>query len=229
MDFRGPDKYWSPFAAWLADRSALSFGTAGYPLTVIERAKLSVYEPIEGYVLRAGTAKSRVALELGADTIVEGFYSPAENGIAASLNAYRVSDLENATAGAPSIAAVHGNIPFTREIGPGVYLPLDALLPVHQEFALAGQRVKGPICLYCPNPQYSSEAHKQMLEGTVLLSGVITADGRAIQVIVVKGLGSGLDEQAINDVNTWKFKPTTDADGRPIPVYCPIEVTFRLY
>jgi TonB family protein len=226
FDFHG--MFWSPFAAWLADQFALSFGGAGDSIVVIERSKLAVYEPTEGFLFRPGTAKSRVALELGADTVVEGSYRPASNGVGVSLSAYRVSKSRNAaTIDTSSIVSVNGYVPYTKEIGSKVYLPLDAVWT--NESAPAGQRISSPSCIYCPNPQYSSEAHKKKVEGTVLLTAGITTDGRAVQIIVVKSLGSGLDEQAIADLQTWKFRPAMYADGRPIPVYCPIEVTFRLY
>lgn len=225
FDFHGI--YWSPFAAWLADQFALSFAAAGSSVSVIDRAEIAVYEPIEGYAFRNGTAKSRIALELGADTIVEAEYRPAQNGVGVSLNAYPLLDSGIATR--LSIATVNGYIPYTKEIGSTVYLPLDALWLTDDEFAPAEQRVKGPACIYCPDPYYSSEAHKKKVEGTVLLSAVINTDGSATQIIVVKRLSSGLDEQAIEDLKSWRFRPAMYADGRPIPVYCPIEITFRLH
>jgi TonB family protein len=225
FDFHG--MFWSPFAAWLADQLTLSFGGAGDSIAVIERDKLAVYEPIEGFLFRPGTAKSRVAQELGADTVVNGVYRPASNGVGVSLTAYRVSNSgDAATIDTSSIVTVTGNIPYTEEIGSKVYLPLDALWT--NGSAPAGQRMSSPSCLYCPNPHYSSEAHKQKLEGTVLLGAGITTDGRAVQITVVKSLGSGLDEQAIADLKTWRFRPATYADGRLVSVYLPIEITFRL-
>jgi TonB family protein len=229
FDFHGI--CWSPFASWLADQFAISFGTADYPVSAIERAKLAAYEPIQGYVHRPGTPKNRVALELGADTIIEGVYRPASNGVGVSLSAHRVTESGDAAVIDNSpIVTVDGYIPYTNDIGTKIYLPLDALWTTDNKSAPSEQRVSGPGCIYCPNPQYSSEAHKKKVEGTVLLSAAITTDGRAIQIIVVKSLGFGLDEQAIADVNTWRFKPAMyAADHRPIPVYCLIEVVFRLY
>ena len=228
FDFHGI--CWSPFAAWLADQVALSFSTVGYSVSVIDRAKLAEYEPIEGYPFRAGTAKKSVALELGADTVVEGIYRPAPNGVGISLNAYRVSVSGKATGiSTLPVATVNGYIPFTKEIGSTEYLPLDALWSRDDVLAPAEQRVVVPMCIYCPNPEYSSEAHQKKVQGTVLLSAAFTTDGRANQIIVVKSLGFGLDEQAVEDVKRWRFRPATDANGRPMPVYGAIEVTFRLY
>ncbi|MGB6546356.1 MAG: energy transducer TonB [Candidatus Acidiferrales bacterium] len=85
-----------------------------------------------------------------------------------------------------------------------------------------------PSCLYCPRPSYSDEARKAKYQGTVMLQAVITPDGRGIQIQVVKGLGLGLDEKAIEAVKGWRFKPAVGPDGKPVATLVPIEVTFRL-
>ena len=62
-----------------------------------------------------------------------------------------------------------------------------------------------------------------------MLVAMITADGKATDIKVVKGLGLGLDEKAIEAVRTWRFKPAAGPNGRPAPVRQTIEVTFHLY
>ena len=86
-----------------------------------------------------------------------------------------------------------------------------------------------PACLYCPQAQYSDEAVKAKYQGTVSLIAIITPDGRATDIHVVKGLGLGLDEKAVEAVRTWRFKPALGPDGKPAPVRQIIEVTFHLY
>jgi TonB family protein len=86
-----------------------------------------------------------------------------------------------------------------------------------------------PTCLYCPTAQYSDEAVKAKYQGTVLLIAVITAEGKATDIHVVKGLGLGLDEKAIEAVRTWRFRPAVGPNQRPAPVRQTIEVVFRLY
>jgi protein TonB len=86
-----------------------------------------------------------------------------------------------------------------------------------------------PVCIYCPNPQYSDEARKAKYQGTVTLLVTVTIDGRAINASVVKGPGLGLEEKALEAVKTWRLKPAVGPGGKPVPVIVPIEVTFRLY
>jgi protein TonB len=85
-----------------------------------------------------------------------------------------------------------------------------------------------PDCAYCPQPKYSEEARKAKYQGTVVLQAVITADGRAIDIQVVKGPGLGLEEKAVEAVKTWRFKPALGPNGKPVAVVVPIEVNFRL-
>jgi TonB family protein len=86
-----------------------------------------------------------------------------------------------------------------------------------------------PACLYCPTAQFSDEAVKAKYQGVVDLIATITPEGKAIDIRVVKGLGMGLDEKAIEAVRTWRFKPALGPDGRPASVRQTIEVTFHLY
>jgi TonB family protein len=88
--------------------------------------------------------------------------------------------------------------------------------------------VSYPACVYCPDPKYSEMALKAKFQGTVALEAVITADGQATDVQVVKGLGLGLDEKAVEAVKSWRFKPALGPNGEPVAVQVPIEVTFRL-
>jgi periplasmic protein TonB len=86
-----------------------------------------------------------------------------------------------------------------------------------------------PACLYCPQAQYSDEAVKAKYQGTVELIAIITPDGRATDIQVVKGVGLGLDQKAVEAVRTWRFRPALGPTGRPAPVRQIIEVTFHLY
>jgi len=85
-----------------------------------------------------------------------------------------------------------------------------------------------PSCLYCPEPQYSEEARKAKYQGTVVLQVVITPDGRATNITVIKGPGLGLEEKAVEAVRNWRFRPSIGPSGKPVAVSLPIEVTFRL-
>jgi len=84
-----------------------------------------------------------------------------------------------------------------------------------------------PVALYRPEPEYTDEARKIKLQGTVVLEVVVGRDGRPQIQKVLQALGLGLDEKAINTVSTWRFKPGS-MDGKPVPVLVHIYVSFRL-
>jgi TonB family protein len=84
-----------------------------------------------------------------------------------------------------------------------------------------------PSCTHCPDPEYSDAARAAEVQGRVVLSVVVTSEGKAgaIQVLVPGPLG--LTKQAIRTVEGWNFKPA-EKDGQPVSVAMPIEITFRL-
>jgi len=67
--------------------------------------------------------------------------------------------------------------------------------------------VGSPMCIYCPQPEYSDEARKGKYQGTVLLDVTVTADGRVLNPQVLKGPGLGLEEKAMAQVKNWKMRP----------------------
>jgi len=94
---------------------------------------------------------------------------------------------------------------------------------------VVGNGVSEPEVIYKPLPPYTEEARKARTEGMLVLEAIIRANGTVEGFRVVKSLGYGLDESAINTIATkWKFKPGT-LKGRPVDVRAMIEVTFRLY
>ena len=89
--------------------------------------------------------------------------------------------------------------------------------------------VSQPACLYCPEPLYSDEARKAKLQGNVTLRVLIGVDGRAARIQLVKGLGLGLDEQALQAVRSWHFVPARDAQRQPVPTWVTVETRFQLF
>ena len=90
-----------------------------------------------------------------------------------------------------------------------------------------GGGVSQPAVIYKVDPEYSEEARKAKYSGTVLLQLVVDVDGRAKNIKVMKGVGLGLDEKAIEAVQKWKFAPGKK-NGQPVAVYATVEVNFRL-
>lgn len=91
-----------------------------------------------------------------------------------------------------------------------------------------GGGVSAPRAIYSPDPEYSEEARKAKYQGTVVLWMIVDADGRPRDIKVMRSVGLGLDEKAIEAVKTWKFEPA-HKDGHAVAVQISVEVDFRLY
>jgi TonB family protein len=91
-----------------------------------------------------------------------------------------------------------------------------------------GGGVSAPKAIYDPDPDYSEEARHAKFQGTVLLWVVVGADGRPRDIRVIRSVGMGLDQKAIEAVTQWEFEPAI-LDGHPVAVQVNIEVSFHLY
>jgi len=90
-----------------------------------------------------------------------------------------------------------------------------------------GGGVSPPSVIFKVEPEYSEEARKAKFQGTVVLFVVVDEKGNPRDLKVVRPLGLGLDQKAIEAVEKWRFKPGMK-DGRAVPVQATIEVNFRL-
>ncbi len=90
-----------------------------------------------------------------------------------------------------------------------------------------GGGVTAPSLVFKVEPEYSEEARKAKFQGTVVLYCEVTENGICRNVKVLRALGLGLDEKAIEAVRKWKFRPGVK-NGKPVTVAATIEVNFRL-
>ncbi len=90
-----------------------------------------------------------------------------------------------------------------------------------------GGGVSPPTILFKVDPQYSEEARKARYQGTVVLEAIVRSDGTVDILRVVRSLGFGLDENAIQALKQWKFRPGM-RNGQPVDVALNIEVNFNL-
>jgi TonB family protein len=79
-----------------------------------------------------------------------------------------------------------------------------------------------------PKAQYTEEARKNQITGTVVLKLVLSANGEVTNVEVVRGLPYGLTERAIGAARGIKFEPAMK-DGHPVSQWAQIEYNFNLY
>ena len=88
-------------------------------------------------------------------------------------------------------------------------------------------RLTPPVPLVKIDPEYSDEARRARIQGVVVLGIEVDTTGAVRHITVIRSLGLGLDEKAIEAVSRWKFRPGT-IDGKPAVVSAQVEVNFRL-
>ena len=91
-----------------------------------------------------------------------------------------------------------------------------------------GGGVSAPVVLFAPEPEFSEEARKAKVAGNVLVYLQVGTDGRPKNVRVLRGIGLGLDEKAMEAVRQYKFKPAME-NGHPVAVEMNVEVNFQIF
>ena len=95
--------------------------------------------------------------------------------------------------------------------------------------AQVGGRVSAPVPLFEPEAEFSDEARRAKYQGVCLVGLIVDTQGNPQNVHIVRALGMGLDEKAMEAVRKYKFKPAMRDGKTPVPVYVNVEVNFRLY
>lgn len=90
-----------------------------------------------------------------------------------------------------------------------------------------GGDVQAPVRIHYIEPRYPEVARKARLQGVVIVQAIVNTSGEVENVRVLRGLGMGLDQAAVDAVKQWRFQPAT-LHGRPVPVYYNLTVNFQL-
>ena len=92
-----------------------------------------------------------------------------------------------------------------------------------------GGGVSAPQALNSVEAEFSDEARRAKYQGVCLISLIVDAQGNPQSPHVVRALGMGLDEKALEAVKKYKLKPAMKDGKTPVPVMITVEVNFRLY
>jgi TonB family protein len=92
---------------------------------------------------------------------------------------------------------------------------------------LSSEPTRPPALLHKVEPEYSEDARKAKVQGSVWLTAEVDANGRLRNIQVTRTLGLGLDEKAVEAARLWRFRPAYRG-GRPVAHGVSIEVNFRL-
>lgn len=104
---------------------------------------------------------------------------------------------------------------FDQGVGTGVY-----------QAGVGG--VSNPVPIVTPEAEFSDEARRAKYQGVCMIAIIVDAHGNPQNPRVMRSLGMGLDEKALESVRRYRFKPAMK-DGRPVPAMITVEVDFRLY
>jgi periplasmic protein TonB len=90
-----------------------------------------------------------------------------------------------------------------------------------------GSGIEPPRLLREVKADYTEDARRRSLQGDVVLEIVVRSDGTVGDVKLLKGLGAGLDERAVQAVRDWRFTPARRL-GAPVDVIVEVSVEFKL-
>ncbi len=92
-----------------------------------------------------------------------------------------------------------------------------------------GGGISAPVALNEVEAEFSDEARRAKYQGVCLIQMIVDAQGMPQNPRVIRPLGMGLDEKALEAVRKYRFKPAMKDGKTPVPVMITVEVNFRLY
>ncbi len=95
------------------------------------------------------------------------------------------------------------------------------------DIVVSGPGTKPPVLIDQPDPEYTDEARIARHEGSVAIRVEIDTEGAPRNLQVVRTLGLGLDEKAVEAVKRWRFRPAR-RNGRKVAFRATLEINFRL-
>jgi TonB family protein len=229
-DFAVPSGFTSQFGLQLADQFSKELASRQNGIQIIDRSILKTYldkERISSDLLSNDRAMRWLGNELNATAVLTGITKSQESFVNVRLKLLSCNkdkgvpieeftvplpDSKNALSGFDRTASAASNdkwssVPAAYATGPG------------------GATI--PICQYCPHPPYSEVARAARFEGQVVLEAVVSEDGTVKWTRIIRGAPFGLNQEALNAVRQWKFKPGLH-DGKPVSVLLPLDLGFRL-
>jgi protein TonB len=95
--------------------------------------------------------------------------------------------------------------------------------------ARGGPGVSVPTVIQQVSPQYTAEAMRARIQGSVWIECVVMPDGTVGELRIMRSLDRlfGLDEEAVKAARRWRFRPGR-VNGEPVPVVVTMELVFSL-
>src|SRR6266852_250586 len=201
LDFLGPQGGVPAVGPFLADKLSEALARTAKDFRVVDRLRLNAIleeqkVPV-GDALNPERIAKLVGALVGAEIVITGSVQTTPDTVALSVSVRDVSTGKELAQRAERIVRTPeiDNLPF-RSTG---WLALGVARP--------GQGGIGyPACIRCLPPEYTRQAREKKFQGTVVLQVIVTAQGRATEIELIRGPGLGLEEKAIEAVRNWQFK-----------------------
>ena len=229
-DFVVPSGLASQFGVQLADGFSKELAFQHNGIQIIDRSTLREYlerERLSSDLVNNDRAIRWLGKELNATTVLTGITKHVGSIVHVQLrllscNKEKTAAIEEFTLPAPdSTSTLSGFDPIANAASK------DRWASAPEAYGAGPGGATLPICLYCPPPPYSDAARAAKFEGQVVLDAVVSEDGRVKWTRIVRGAPFGLNQEALNTVRQWKFKPGVH-DGKPVSVLLPVDLGFRL-
>lgn len=194
----------------------LEEGAMGF--AVVDRAdvrrRLGESGPVDQHAVDPA-AMAKLVSEMGADAIVSG--TTVINGNAVTLN------VVVRTQAGKELAKLR----YDENLNGELRADLEASQSGSAFYTAGIDGVSLPKCVQCPAPDWPTGQGSPGRDGNVVLSILVTLEGNAAQMRVAESLDPVFDKAALECVRAWVFEPAQDADGNPVPVRLPVQVTFN--
>ena len=128
----------------------------------------------------------------------------------------------------PGVQRFFSSIRFGRQVGGLAVSDGDGdSLELDGERIFTGREIDTKIRLLTkPEPQYTADARREGIRGTVVLKAVFSSTGHVTNIRVISGLPYGLTEQALKAARMITFTPAMK-DGKPVSMWIQLEYNFN--
>jgi TonB family protein len=228
FDFSGPREDVSTLGQDLAHNFSLAVTANKAAIQVVDQSKvkaLCVEQGLTDSAARDTSTAAWIGQQFHADAVILGRISIVDSNLLLKVSSYRSQNEK-------LIAEMSMTAPLTDDLRVLMTKQGYAMRLAQRDPTLSVPGTHGvtfPHCVYCPTANYSDEARHKRLQGTVTLAAIVGTDGKARDIVVVKGLPYGLAKQAVEAVSRWTFVPASGPDGTPTDARQVIEVSFHLY
>ena len=91
-----------------------------------------------------------------------------------------------------------------------------------------GGAVSAPVLMAAPEAEFSADAKAHKIDGSVIVTLWVDEQGMPTHVGILRGIGYGLDEEAVDAVKRYRFKPALE-NGTPVVVSMNVEIKFQQF